>query len=290
MDGKTFYAIYNSPAELFAAAKAVSFADIRGREHSRRCLKEMEEGDSFHGDWKACCDTFERGAFKSEAALTDGIIDEICTTDFSEMRWKFMQRLEEGDQVDVERYLAGQDKCWNGSRRIPKKRKAVRIYVNFGGNCHRSAKELAVAGAIGVTFAEIMEGMGVAAEIWGVHCTAGMDAGGNTYVDMIKLKAQNEYSDIGLINFMLGNDTVFRNGVFRTWLKSAAKNGYDTDWGLGTSINIGLDELGLTQKERRAAVLVPQIFETEEARRWLVTTMNDPEKLQEIHNGAEIDG
>jgi len=279
---RTYYNVYQTAADFFKAAKAVSKAQLGCFEHSLETFADCENGrrNSFNGSWTHTCTVFDECTFKAEASLTDDIIDEICTTDFSEMKWKFMQQLEEGDSVDVERYLAGQERCWNGVRRVPKQRKAVRVYVNFGGNCGRSKEELAVAGAVGVTFAEIMESMGVSAEIWGVHFNHGMDAYGNDYVDMVKLKAQNEYSDLGLINFMLGDAGVFRNGFFRTWTAAAARNGFDTAFGLGQSRLCSLDMLGLTPAEQKSAVMVPQLFSVEDAKAWLARALRDASALQ----------
>lgn len=279
---KTFYNVYSSPADLFRAAKAVSPETVSGREYSTSVLRDCEKSAAgeFYGSWEGTCRTFDECAFKAGASLTDEIIDEICTTDFSEMKWKFMQQLEEGDSVDVERYLAGQEKCWTGIRRKPKPRRTIRVYVNFGGNCDRSKQELSVAGAVGVTFAEIMESIGVAAEIWGVHFNYGLDVRGNDYVDMVRLKAQNEYSDLGLINFMLGDSGVFRNVVFRTWLAAADRNGLDTAVGLGQSRLCTLSTLGLTPGEMKSAVMVPQLFTVESAKDWLAKTLSDPALLQ----------
>lgn len=279
---KTFFKIYNSPEAFFKAAKSVKQEHVIGFRHSLKEWNDFEAstGSGFSGNWEDCCRKFDRCDFKAEAALTDEIIDQVMTTDFTEMKWHFLQHLEEGDEVDVERYLAGQERCWNGVRRVPRIRKAVRIYIGFGGNCFRTAKELAVAGAVGVTFAEIMESMGIAAEIWGVHETMGTDVADNNYCDMIKLKSQNEYADIGMINFMLGNNAVFRNGLFRCWLKYAADNGVDTAVGLGTSVNLTLDMLGLTEREKKTAIMVPQLFNVDDAKKWLNDTLSDPTKLQ----------
>ena len=281
---RTYYHLYNSPAEFFEHAKLATEASLYGHSYSLSILQactESREGE-FYGSWKKTLETFNNGQFQEEASLTDDIIQDICTTDFQEVKWRFMQQLTEGDAVDVERYLGGHERCWNGCRRVPRMRQAIRIYINFGGNCFRSSKELAVAGAVGVTFAEIMESMGIAAEIWAVHYSTRVDINGGSYVQMVKLKAQNEYSDIGLINFMLGNDGVFRNALFRHNLIDAAKNGCDCAYGLGHSESIDLDSLGLTAQERKTAIIVPQLFDVGRAKQWLVDVLGDPEKLHKL--------
>lgn len=284
---QTIFHIFNSPSEMFAKAKSVTLGMLDGFESARSHFMDCESGDSFHKNWIDTCKKFENSEFSDEAALTDDIINDINTVDFNEVKWKFMQRLCEGDSVDVERYLAGNERCWNGCKRLPKVRQSVRIYVNFGGNCFRSAEELAVAGAVGVTFAEIMESMGIAAEIWAVAQSIGMDVADNNYVDMIKVKAQNEYADMGLINFILGDDGVFRNGMFRIDCIHAVENGNDTSFGLGRSEAIDLDSLGLTEEEKSTAIIVPQIFDKESAKKWLKEVLNDQEKLHNLTHAED---
>ena len=281
---KTYFYIMNSPKEFFEIAKRARKEILRPYSYSMSVLEDCEndKDDGFHGSWQHTLKTFENSDFKAEAGLTDQVIDDICTTDFNEVKWRFQQQLTEGDAVDVERYLSGNERCWNGCRRIVRQRQAVRIYINFGGNCFRDKQELAVSGAVGVTFAEIMESMGIAAEIWAVHLSTNVDVQGNAYCHMIKLKAQNEYSDIGLINFMLGNAGVFRNAFFRNEIYRCAMNNVDAQWGLGHSESIDLDSLGLTEKERKTAIIVPQLFDTTRARRWLLDVLGTPEKLHKL--------
>lgn len=283
---KTYYNIFNSPYEFFEKVKAIKktafSADKCGR--AREIFEECESGEdgSFNGSWKDVCKKFSDADFDDEAALTSETIDEISTVDFNEIKWKFQQRLTEGDGVDVERFLAGQERCWNGCRKLPRNRQAIRIYINFGGNCNRSAEELSISGAMGVTFAEIMESMGIAAEIWAVHYSVSMDVAGNDYVEMIKLKSQNEYCDFGLVNFMLGSDGVFRNGIFRANCFHAMKNGYDVSWGLGQSRSASLDLLGLTEEEKRSSIIVPQVYSKEAAVKWLDEVLSDQKRLHEL--------
>jgi len=281
---KAVFQIVNSPAEFFAEAQKVTRDKLSSFQNSSSIFHECtnDRAGDFHGSWADVLKTFSTSNFTAEASLTDDVIQDLATTDFSEVKWRFMQRLDEGDSIDVERHLAGDERCWTGCRRMAKVRQSVRIYLNFGGNCFRSAKQLAVAGAVGVTFAEIMESMGISAEIWAVHYSTRVDQAWNDYVHMVKLKAQNEYSDIGLINFFLGNDGVFRNGLFRIELGMAAKLGVDVSYGLGRSESIDFDMLGLTESERKTAIIVPQIYDVSEAKQWLKDTLADGKRLHSI--------
>ena len=70
--------------------------------------------------------------------------------------------------------------------------------------------------------------------------------------------------------------------MFRHNLIDAAKNGCDCEYGLGHSESIDLDLLGLTAQERKTAIIVPQLFDVDRAKRWLVDVLGDPEKLHKL--------
>lgn len=282
--GKTYYYISQSPAAFINEAAqlkpnmlvnfSVGYSIFKDCTYSR-------DGE-FHGSWAKTLRTLKESSFAATASLTDQIIDEINTVEFHEVQWKFLTHLEEGDEVDVDRYIAGYERCWNGVRRRRKFRHSVRIYINFGGNAFRSERELAVAGAVGVTFAEIMESMGLSAEIWAVHCSTCIDCAGNHIVNLVKLKSQHEYADMGLINWFLGNDGVFRNALFRQHILASIKKGIDVMPGLGHSQTIGLDEIGLTESEKRSAIIVPSLFSSDGAKKWLSEALSDQELLHRI--------
>ena len=118
--------------------------------------------------------------------------------------------------------------------------------------------------------------------IWGNNGIYGMDVDGNDYVEMIRLKQQNEYCDFGLVNFMLGNDGVFRNGIFRANCYHAMKNGNDVSWGLGQSRSANLDILGLTEEEKQSSIVVPQVYSKEAAVKWLEEVLSDQKKLHDL--------
>lgn len=288
---KTFFYVYNSPTEFFNKIRSKDWNTkllgsgfpssdtflVDEEYHHHQFPRAMQEIDklnksvdgSFSGSFENTLRKFDNSDFKSEAALTDEVIQNLNTTDFNELKWKFAQHLEEGDEIDVERYLGGSDKCWNGARRVPRTKRTVRIYVNFGGNCDRSKEELAVAGSVGVTLAETMESIGINAEIWAVQYGSREDVGHNHYLRLIKLKKSNEYADTGLVNFFLGDDGVFRNALFRHIVNDSTDNGFDVSWGLGSSETADLSMIGLTESERKTAILVPQIFRISKAKEWL---------------------
>ena len=288
---KPFIHQIDSPSEFFELAKSIVPSVFAGMyENSYSIVDECarsKTGD-FNGCWRDVCKKFEDSDFEDETSLIDGIVDDLRIVDYDEVKWNFAQRLVEGDFVDVEKWMDGSERCWLGYRRISRTKPVIRIFVNFGGNCFRTAEELAMQGAIGVTFAEILESVGYPAEIWAVAYTVRMDRQGNDYVEKIRLKAPNEYCDLGLINFMLGSDGIFRNGMFRIDCKRAMDNGNDVAFGLGQSRNADLKILGLRENEELNAIIIPQIYDRETAIKWLKDILANQEKLYRLtYTGKE---
>lgn len=245
--------------------------ELVGKSVALSHFNDMSESyrGSFHGDFNRCVRQFEEGTFGEGTPLIYDLMKEMDGEAFQVVKWRFRIRLEEGDSVDVERYLEGQARCWDGCRRIRRTRPTVRIYVNYGGNCDKSARQLAVQGAVGVTLAEAAEAAGMSSEIWGVNYVRGYDADHTDLMGMICLKHQNEYADAGMISFVLGDSTFYRNLVFRTWIKDAARRGCDVTYFLGSHRDVNMDDIGLTEDERATAFVVPSFYRKEDGEEWL---------------------
>lgn len=232
-------------------------------------LEKEKEKSSFHGNFDDCYNRFKKHDVKSEASVMADIMDEINCAEFTERAWEYRQRLEEGDIIDVNRYLDGHEKFWCEVRRSFRTKQVVRVYVGCGGNYGRSKEELAVCGAVAVTLCEILESMGIGVELWSVYSVSDLFTDGDHGETLIRLKASDEFADLGMVNFMAGDSTVFRNGVFRSWVKLAERDDKTCDSGLGRIRVFDKDDIGLSDDEADACIIVPQIFNVERARTWL---------------------
>ena len=231
-------------------------------------LENSKDG-SFNGSFKKIVDKYSKHDVKKEASVLAGVMNEINCADFTERAWEYRQRLEEGDIIDVNRYLDGHEKFWCGVKRAWRTKQVVRVYCGFGGNCCRSEQELAVCGAVCVTLCEILESMGIGVELWGIGTASGLFTNGDDGETLIKLKGSDEFADLGMINFITGTDYVFRNGVFRSWYKLANRDGLRADYALGRMKCPSAEDIGLCEEEARTAIIVPQLFDVETAKRWL---------------------
>lgn len=239
-----------------------------------------ESSGGFHGNFNSAYKKWKEHNVTQEASMLAGVMDEINCADFEERAWEFRQRLEEGDIIDVNRYLDGHEKFWCGVRRAWRAKQVVRIYCGVGGNCNRSKQELAVCGAAAITLCEILESMGIGVEVWGTSPSSGLFTNGDNGMTLIKLKGSDEFADLGIINFIAGNDTVFRNGVFRSWVKLGERDDLTCESDLGHMREPTAKNIGLSDDEANAAIIMPQLFDVNTARTWLLNLIKAmPEKL-----------
>jgi hypothetical protein len=227
----------------------------------------------FHGNFNNIVKTVATHDVKREASMLAGVMNEINSADFIERSWEYKQRLEEGDIIDVNRYLDGHEKFWCGVKRSWRTKQVVRVYTGAGGNCGRSKEELAVCGAVAVTLTEILESMGIGVELWSISPSSGLFTNYDDGQTLIKLKGSDEFADLGMINYITGNDTVFRNGVFRSWCKLAEREGFTCNESLGRMKTPTAEDIGLEDCETETAIIVPQMFNISEAKRWLLDLM-----------------
>ena len=238
-----------------------------------------QNDDRFHGNHEKLYKKYKNHDVKKEAGIMSGVLSDINTADFEEQKWEFRQRLEEGDVIDINRYLDGQEKFWAGVKRVMRTKQVVRVYFNIGGNCNRSAEELAVSGALAVTLTEILESMGIGVELWGCGFSTTLacdeedrDVNGGT---LIKLKASDEFSDLGMINYVCGNSHVFRNQMFISWCKMCHEHNLVVYDNLGHCRDASLSDIGLTEEEAENAIVIPHFYTVPEAKQWLIDIFNN---------------
>lgn len=204
---------------------------------------------------------------------------EIRGTMFDERKFQYESRLTEGDSVDVDRYKEGMERCWCGARRRDRKKKSVRIYANFCGN-HTQ-------GLLAATMAEYFESQNVNSEIWAVTGTAvtayRVNRDPNTHritgkkdtstrihlAECIRVKADNEYSDLSLINHAAGDDDFFCSSEFCAECGILYQHDFDMH-NIGSVMEVTADMVGLEEWEREGAIFIPNyIYSLEEAKEWM---------------------
>lgn len=234
-----------------------------------RIISDTIGNSKFYGNHDKVYERYKKHNVKQEASTLATTIDDIAGADFDEQRWQYRTRLEDGDEVDVNRYLDGQDRYWNGVRKVRREKRVVRVYVHVGGHAGRSATELSIGGALAVAVTEAMESAGVAVELWGVCYSSGCYSNGDNALTCVLLKPSDAFADLGIVNYICGNHHVFRNSVFRSWCKTGLRDGLDVSHGLGWHAEVDKDKIGLTDEEAEQAVIVPSFYDVASAKRWL---------------------
>ena len=270
MGEKMHVEFYDSLNEFVETMHKTKPSDLDGFSTSKHHSENCENPNRFNGNERELYKKYSEHDVKQEAGIMAGIMDNIDTSDFVEHAWEFKQRLEDGDMIDVNRYLDGQEKFWCGVRRCLRNKQVVRVYVGLGGNCNRTKDELSICGAVGVTVVEVLEAMGIGVELWGGCFSTGLFENGDNGGVVVKLKDSNEFSDLGMVNYICGNAHIFRNYFFRSWCLLGRREKLDTKYSLGKCRDFNAKDIGLDEEEERTAIVIPQFYNVEDAKKWLI--------------------
>ena len=149
--------------------------------------------------------------------------------DFMKKRFTFRNKQLVGQRVDIPRYLSGDQRCWFATKKIKKIAQAVRVYSPIGGSILVSKKEMQVCGALTCSVVEKLESEGINVELWAAYSIRDffnervnpVDDDGMKVCGLIKIKDSSEYSDLGMISYVTGNNHFYRNIVFKSRIKFA---------------------------------------------------------------------
>lgn len=223
-----------------------------------------------------------RGEHEHEALIMSDISRDMMSDDFMKKRFTFMNKQLVGQRVDIPRYLSGDQRCWFATKKIKKIAQAVRVYAPIGGLGSVSEKEMQVCGALTCSVVEKLESEGINVELWAAYSIVDffrervnpLDDDGIKVCGLIKIKDSNEYSDLGMISYVTGNDKFYRNIVF----KSRVKFAYDVFMQTGIESKCDgnyhssnfLKEYILPDGEytKENTIVIPRIYYIDEAKQW----------------------
>lgn len=273
MASKMHVEFYDSLHEFVEKTHEVLPKDCKHSENKYH-IERFIKGSSFYGYEPKLYNKYKEHDVKKEAGMMAGVMDNINTADFVEHAWEYKQRLEEGDTIDINRYLDGHEKFWCGVKRCFRNKQVVRVYIGLGGNCNRTAQELAVCGAVGVTVVEVLEAMGIGVELWGGCFSSCLFTNGDDGGTVVKMKDSNEFADLGMVNYICGNAHIFRNYFFRSWCMLGERDGLDTERNLGLARFFNAKDIGLDEEEERTSIIIPQFYDVPTAKQWLIDMFN----------------
>lgn len=170
-----------------------------------------------------------RGEHEYEARIMSDKSHSMMSDDFMKKRFTFRNKQLIGQRVDIPRYLSGDQRCWFATKKIKKIAQAVRVYAPIGGIGGVSKEEMQVCGALTCSVVEKLESEGINVELWAAYSIGDFfykrvnpnDDDGCKVCGLIKIKDSSEYSDLGMISYVTGNDKFYRNIVFKSRVKFA---------------------------------------------------------------------
>ena len=223
-----------------------------------------------------------RGEHEYEACIMIDKSHSMMSDDFMKKRFTFRNKQLVGQRVDIPRYLSGDQRCWFATKKIKKIAQAVRVYAPIGGLLNVSKEKMQVCGAFTCSVVEKLESEGINVELWAAYFLPDFfhqrvnanDDDGMKVCGLIKIKDSSEYSDLGMISYVTGNNYFYRNIVF----KSRVKFAYDVFMQTGITSNCGgdyhssnfLEEYILPDGEytKENTIVIPRIYHMDSAIQW----------------------
>ena len=286
------YLIHNSVEQMLVEAENAPDWEAARKKYpnrSRYINHDMKgswdswtKGTDFSGETGKVIDEC-RGEHEYEARIMSDKSHSMMSDDFMKKRFTFRDKQLVGQRVDIPRYLSGDQRCWFATKKIKRIAQAVRVYAPIGGLGNVSKEEMEVCGALTCSVVEKLESEGINVELWAAYRIRDfflqrinpVDDDGRSVCGLIKIKDSSEYSDLGMISYVTGNDHFYRNIVF----KSRVKFAYDVFMQTGIqskcrgnyiSSNF-LEEYILPDGEytKENTIVIPRIYKMNEAIQWL---------------------
>ena len=242
----------------------------------------LTKGTAFTGKTDKVIDEC-RGEHEYEARIMSDKSHSMTSDDFMKNRFTFRNKQLVGQRVDIPRYLSGDQRCWFATKKIKKIAQAVRVYAPIGGMANVSKEEMQVCGVLTCSVVEKLESEGINVELFAAYCLPDFfrkrvnlsDDDGEKVCGLIKIKDSSEYSDLGMISYVTGNDKFYRNIVFKSRVKFAydvfMQNGIKSKCdGNYHSYNF-LEEYILPDGEytKENTIVIPRIYDMDAAKQWL---------------------
>lgn len=242
----------------------------------------LTKGNAFNGKTgeviKEC-----RGEHEYESRIMSDMSSDMMSDDFMKKRFTFRNKQLVGQRVDIPRYLSGDQRCWFSTKKIKKIAQAVRVYAPIGGLAMVSKEGMQVCGALTCSVVEKLEREGINVELWAAYSIRDFfnkrvnpnDDDGCKLCGLIKIKDSSEYSDLGMISYVTGNNYFYRNIVFKSRIKFGfdmfMQTGIESKCDASYHSSSFLEEYILPDGEytKENTIVIPRIYNMDAAKQWL---------------------
>lgn len=245
----------------------------------KRSWNSWTKGTDFNGETSKVIEEC-RGEHEYEARIMSDKSHSMMSDDFMEKRFTFRNKQLVGQRVDIPRYLSGDQRCWFATKKVKRIAQAVRVYAPIGGLGNVTKEEMEVCGALTCSVVEKLESEGINVELWAAYSIGDFfhetvnpfDDDGMKVCGLIKIKDSSEYSDLGMISYVTGNNHFYRNIVF----KSRVKFAYDVFMQTGIKVNWNhhssnfIEEYILPDGEytKEHTIVIPRLYHMDSAIQW----------------------
>jgi hypothetical protein len=148
----------------------------------------------------------------AEAIKTSGAVFDIENLAMQAPRRRTRRGLEDGDEIDTDRYLQRNAAMWEESERTTTPKTCIKIGVNIATDCSQKEESFKYRTAAILAICEICEHLNIQTEIYGCHyvksCTS------TQFLKMeFPIKRPEQYLDIESTAYILGSIDFFRVSV-----------------------------------------------------------------------------
>ena len=155
-----------------------------------------------------------------------------------------------------------------------------------------SKEEMQVCGALTCSVVEKLESDGINVELWAAYSIVDffhkrvnpLDNDGCKVCGLIKIKDSSEYSDLGMISYVTGNNYFYRNIVFKSRIKFAydvfMQTGIKSKCDLSYRSSDFLEKYILPDGEytKKNTIVIPRIYHMDSAIQWFKNKFYKEEK------------
>lgn len=240
MENRWLYLSFDGVDELMKTAmryKEDEFKDAH--DNWRHCFDEKDRWNGNHTLSMVAEELLEpapkmASVLESGSSLFDS--DDWAT---EKPRRKVLRRLDEGDEIDVDRWLQREPDMWEESRKVQGSRFGVRIGVNIATSAHVGEEGFKWRTSAVVAILSICEELQIPCEVMCYEQTTdyvSIDGDSLGLFFEFPVKRSEHLLDIDLLGYVLGSRSFFRTAVLGGGIigaKSAFKERCRVHYGLG---------------------------------------------------------
>ena len=254
VNGRISHNVYRWEFDSVQQAVEDALTDYAQNDYNAKEIRTgMERALSGYSEWGH---NFTRSSFLEQLDNPDkGLLDAVSTMkdklqalvqDHLKLpntpRRRIQRRLDQGDEIDLDRYTRRELQCWEQVKRIPTPRKVITIACNVSVNADKRPQDLLWRGAAAIALADLLVERGYSVGIVLFKCHADPTDAVAYGVVKYTLKLSSMPMDVSAITFAMAEIAFARIvGVYGTTRHWPGK----VHFGFGRSVNLPDEDAAL---------------------------------------------